>query len=306
MSEKPITAEFNPLLALSKGEIEGVLAIIIRTEGPSYRSVGAAMVFGDDDNRYGSLSSGCIEADLAIHASNVRNNKLPQQIVYGRGSPYLDIQLPCGGGLEILLLPQPSEQELELLNSVERLRETVVLALDLKTGRITQSSLRDTTLNDTEFHFKLVPEMRFVVFGKGPEAYTFANLVHSLGNSGALVSPDLETLEKAKVENWEIRTIVHAHCPTDLGIDNRTAVTCFFHDHEWEAPILRDVLAFDSFYVGCQGSLRTSNNRLTELENLGVSAAKRSSVRGPIGLIQSARNSNTLAVSVLAEILSMS
>jgi xanthine/CO dehydrogenase XdhC/CoxF family maturation factor len=31
----------------------------------------------------------------------------PVALRYGRGSPFGDIQLPCGGGLDILLVPRP-------------------------------------------------------------------------------------------------------------------------------------------------------------------------------------------------------
>ena len=30
---------------------------------------------------------------------------------YGVGSPYIDIRLPCGGGLDILIVPDPDRQE---------------------------------------------------------------------------------------------------------------------------------------------------------------------------------------------------
>ncbi len=305
MMEDPKPAEHNPLVALSTGEISGVLALVIRTEGPSYRSVGAAMVFGDDGTRYGSLSSGCIEADLAIHADNVRQTQLPQKILYGRGSPFIDIQLPCGGGLEILLLPQPNAQECALISTVEQLRKPLVISIDLNTGQIGPSALSKTTLTNSEFHLRLTPDLTYVVFGKGPEAYTFANLVHSLGSQGTLVSPDEETLQRARVGSWNTEKILHAHCPADLRIDDRTAVVLFFHDHEWEAPILRDVLQHDTFYVGCQGSMRTRDNRMAELESLGIAEEERARIHGPIGLIPSVRNTNILAVSVLAEILSL-
>lgn len=295
----------DPLLALAMGEIRGVLALVIRTQGPSYRSVGAAMVFAEDGTRIGSLSSGCIEADLALHAHRVRQSGTPLRILYGVGSPYMDIQLPCGGGLEILLLPQPRPEELALVSKVETDRRPVDVSIALESGRITAAPCAGpaTGLRGASFILRLTPQLRFVVFGKGPEAISFARLVQSLGYRGDLVSPDPETRVAIHAPGWQSHKIQDPICPPQVSLDPYTAVVLFFHDHEWEAPILRDVLQGQPCYIGSQGSRQASENRLRELQDLGVPDAALTRLRGPIGLIPSARDANTLAVSVLAEIL---
>ncbi len=50
------------------GATAGTLALITGTEGPSYRRVGAMMAVCEDGQCHGSLSSGCIEADIAFRA----------------------------------------------------------------------------------------------------------------------------------------------------------------------------------------------------------------------------------------------
>ena len=296
----------DPLLALAVGDASGVVALVIRTEGPSYRSVGASMIFAEDGSRIGSLSSGCIEADLALRAEKTRADKTPRRILYGKGSPYVDIRLPCGGGLEILLLPQPRVGELALIAKVVNERQPVNLSIAMDSGQITESPLSQTGIIDGNFALQLIPPLRFVIFGKGPEATAFARLVQSLGYHGALISPDMETLSIPVVQGWDIREMRSPSRPKDVIIDERTAVLFFFHDHEWEAPILSELLEHETFYIGCQGSRQSSETRLAELEKLGVPPADIKKVRGPIGLIPSVRDSSTLAVSVLAEILAIS
>ena len=61
-----------------------------------------------------------------------------------------------------------------------------------------------------------------------------------------------------------------------------------------------------AFYVGAQGSQRARDARLLELNNLSVSEMDLAKLHGPIGLIPSARDAETLAVSVLAEVLKIS
>ena len=83
-------------------------------------------------------------------------------------------------------------------------------------------------------------------------------------------------------------------------------VLSFFHDHELEPPILAPALQSPVFYVGAQGSQRSAEERRRELLNMGVPETNIARLRGPIGLVPSARDARTLAVSVLAEVLDVS
>lgn len=289
----------SPIFALAAGRIQGVLAIVTRTEGPSYRAVGATMVFADDGRHIGSLSSGCIESDLAIHAETVRETGRPQVVLYGRGSPYMDITLPCGGGLEILLVPQPAPAALALINQVVAQRQETTISISRETGAITAG---DGGADAVALH--LVPPLQFCIFGKGPEATHFAQLAQALGYEGVLLSPDPETLAALDGSNWTHIMLTNMACPSNLHIDSRTAAILFFHDHEWEAPILTGLLDSDAFYIGAQGSKRAGDARLMELQAMGATQAQCDRIVGPIGLIPSTRDPQTLAVSVLAEILS--
>ena len=82
-----------------------VIAVITGVDGPSYRDVGSLMCFLADGTSSGSLTNGCIEADLALHAQTALMCGRPVRLRYGRGSPFFDIRLPCGGGLDVALFP---------------------------------------------------------------------------------------------------------------------------------------------------------------------------------------------------------
>ena len=92
------SAGADPIHALLDAPGGGVLAIIAGIEGPSCRPMGAMMAVLADGTRRGTLLSGCIEADIALHAAQALSAGTPRLIRYGKGSPYVDIELPCGGG----------------------------------------------------------------------------------------------------------------------------------------------------------------------------------------------------------------
>jgi xanthine dehydrogenase accessory factor len=293
----------DPIDALLGHDGAGVLAVITGVEGPSYRPVGAMMALFADGERTGTLSSGCIEADLAIHAEQALSEGRPISVRYGQGSPFMDIQLPCGGGLDILLVPRPDAGVLGQILDLRARREPLTLAIETETGAITLEPDGTSGWDGNIFRLRETPAIRFLVFGKGPEAATFASLVQGAGYPNLLLSPDPETLEEGANAGCETRSVSRALYPDDLAADPWTAIILFFHDHEWEPPILADALKTPAFYVGSQGSRRARDARVMELQAMGVAGADLDRLRGPVGLIPSARDAGTLAVSVLAEIL---
>ena len=294
-----------PLTALAAATTPGVLAIISGTEGPSYRPVGAVMAFLDDGQRVGTLSSGCVESDLAIHAAETLRSGQPKTVLYGRGSPYIDIQLPCGGGLEILLVPRPDEMALKTLTDVLAARRPCTMTVDRRDGALTATENGSTQYREDRFALRLTPELQFFVFGKGPEAATFAAMVQSAGYPNLLLSPDDETLDHGRTAGCPTRHLVSKGLPGDIALDAWSSVVLFFHDHDWEPPILKAALKTDAFYIGAQGSRKARDARLLELEAMGVDHAALDRLHGPIGLVPSARDARTLAVSVLAEVLAV-
>lgn len=283
--------------------------MIAGVEGPSYRPVGAMMAVLSERERAGTLSSGCIENDIALHALRVAESGRPETIRYGRGSPFADIQLPCGGGLDILLLPRPDRAALARVAENRAARRPCTLEIDMESGAMAVRETGETgaagetgRAGDT-LRIRFEPPIRFLVFGKGPEASTFAALVQSARYPNLLLSPDGETRADAAAAGCPARALDMPGFPRDLGADHRTAVVLFFHDHDWEPPILAGALETAAFYIGAQGSRRARDARLLELEAMGVSAEARARLHGPVGLIPSARDAGTLAVSVLAEVL---
>ncbi|NOX72173.1 MAG: XdhC family protein [Alphaproteobacteria bacterium] len=295
-----------PISALLEAPQNCVLAVISGVDGPSYRPVGAMMAILADGTRVGSLSSGCIESDLVLQAEKARATGKPLTVLYGQGSPFMDIKLPCGGGLEILLLPNPDRAVLAELVEHRAKRRPCTAVIDTGSGAMAVAPSGETGRVGTILQVRLRPEVNFFIFGKGPEASTFAALVQSAGYDNLLLSPDDETLSSAQSGGSPTVKMKSARFPASNRPDRWSAVVLFFHDHEWEPPILKAALGTAAFYIGAQGSQRARDNRLDELANLGVTPDQIARLKGPIGLVPSARDARTLAVSVLAEILSVS
>ncbi len=295
--------DHDPIEAILASAKPAVLAVIAGIDGPSYRPVGAMMAIFGTSERSGTLSSGCIEADIALHAQTAAEAGKPRVLRYGRGSPFADIELPCGGGLDVLLLPAPDRDVLDAVSRRTKTRTPCTLEIDIDTGAMACVNTGNTGRTGSTLRIRFDPKLQFLVFGKGPEASTFAALVKSAGYPITLLSPDPETLEIGASSDCATRQLTGQTFPSDLSVDDRTAIALFFHDHEWEPPILAKALKTNAFYIGAQGSQRARDARMAVLSAMGVAEADLVRLHGPVGLVRSARDPGTLAVSVLAEVL---
>ena len=81
------------------------LVTVLAVEGSAMRNPGTHMAVSEDGSFAGSLSGGCIENAVVAEACAALTQRQPRIVRFGAGSPYLDIRLPCGGGLDIHFQP---------------------------------------------------------------------------------------------------------------------------------------------------------------------------------------------------------
>lgn len=296
-------SDIDPLKALANATEPGTLAIISKIEGPSYRPLGAMMAIMADGSNIGTLSSGCIESDLIYHAEQAQIKARPVTVRYGIGSQFIDIQLPCGGTLEVTLVHAPDKKILQKIISKAEDRIASSLEINCDNGELSISNKKITKQDGNIFNVCVSPELRFLVFGKGPEALTFTSLAKTAAFESILLAPDKKMCEHAQSIGCETFHLTKPEFPKKIMIDECTAILLFFHDHDWEPPILKNILSSPAFYIGAQGSKRARETLLYELQSLGAADQELAKLKGPIGLIPSTRDSRTLAISVLADVL---
>ena len=291
-------------------ETGGVLAVITQIVGTSYRNLGTMMAFGPQGQRTGSLSSGCIEDDIAEHAATALQTGQVRSLRYGQGSPFFDLKLPCGGGLSILLIPNPDKAVLQAILARGESRGAAVLHITLSTGALAllpsgQTDVGQMGAGPDELVIVLEPELRFWVYGHGIEAMSFALMAQAAGYDVTLFGQEGLQTDLSRIGPLNITLVPSFRsyiCPKP---DRRTAVTLFFHDHENEARLLAQFLPSDALFIGAQGSLKARQRLMSELQIQGVSAEHIEKLCPTFGLIGSCRDPRTLAVSVLAHVLSL-
>jgi xanthine dehydrogenase accessory factor len=138
-----LTRIANALVAAAENGLRSVLATVVRTEGSTYRRMGARMVILSDGTRTGVISAGCLERDLVVRADSASaaggadvvryDTRSPDDLVWGFG-------LGCGGVVEVLLEPLTPEQAAlrgSQLQTLVDARRPIVLATVIRASAST-------------------------------------------------------------------------------------------------------------------------------------------------------------------------
>lgn len=88
-------------------------------------------------------------------------------------------------------------------------------------------------------------------------------------------------------------------------IDPRTVICVLTHDPKFDVPALKVALPLDVAYIGAMGSRRTHFDRLDRLREAGVPQEQLDKLISPIGLNLGGRTPEETAVSIAAEIISL-
>lgn len=289
--------------AAARGE-RTALVTLTDVIGGSSRSPGTHMAVSETGAWLGSLSGGCVEAAVVAEAQDIIARGRAELVRFGVGSRYIDIRLPCGGGIDLLFTPDPDLGVLR--DAAGRLERREATGLSLGRDGSVAASGGATGWSGDAFIVCHLPVVRIVIVGHGTEPEALAAQASAFGADTLVLSPDaaLVAAERAQGRNAE-RLLTPSATPY-LVADSRSAVVFLFHDHDWEGVLLAQALTTEAFYIGAMGSRATHARRIAELRTLGVDETMLAKITGPIGLIGATRDPATLALSVLAQIIAQS
>src|SRR5579884_3757457 len=85
---------------------EVALATVVATRRSAPRPLGSKLAVTRSGRLYGSVSGGCVEADVAARCRAVLDGELPHVASYGIADEQAwTVGLPCGGEIDVFLEP---------------------------------------------------------------------------------------------------------------------------------------------------------------------------------------------------------
>jgi xanthine dehydrogenase accessory factor len=284
------------------------LATVVRTFGSAPRPAGALLALCDDGRLCGSVSGGCIEADLLERVGR----EFPRRPALHRYGVSADearrFGLPCGGVLELVLEPLADPAALAAIRDAIAQRRSLTRVLDLDSGEVRLVAAADPA----GFSFdgrRLVrvfgPHWRLLIIGAGQIARYLASLAATLDYDVRVCDPREEY-----ARSWTAPTVpILGDMPDDVvrefRADARSVIIALTHDPKLDDMALMEALGSDAFYVGALGSRASQAKRRARLLQLDLSPQQVERLHGPVGYPLGGKTPPEIALAILAEVTAL-
>lgn len=276
------------------------LATVISTWGSAPRPRGSHLLVHGDGRFEGSVSGGCVEADILAVAAQVIGGAGFQRRRYGvADTAAWEVGLPCGGEIEVMVQPVvPGGFEPLLFDAIATARADG-RALDIFTDLESGHSGTEPTTGEA-FVNRYEPPRRLLIVGAVQIAQVLAGLARELGIATVVIDPRGRFLTPERFPGVTLDDRWPDDAVAALKPDGATAVVTLSHDPKIDDPALIAALNAGAGYVAALGSRRSHEARRDRLIAAGLSTGQIDRIDGPAGIDIGAIGPAEIALSIAA------
>ncbi len=302
-----------------KVNLKSVLATVVDLDGSSYRKPGVRMLILENGKMIGAVSGGCVEKEVLRQAQSVFVDGKSKMMTYdGR------YRLGCEGVIYILLEELKSEdgffkkfdvtlsnRESLKIQSAYRREEGVFIDIgsfvDIDGHRFPLSGLKELNKPIFEFNQELSPCFKLIILGAEHDAVQLCQLASTTGWEVEVVSgvsepktiqnfPGAKSFVSSSAESYDF-----------TSIDSETAIMIMTHSFSNDLKWLLALKDSQPAYLGLLGPVKKRESLIAQLLEFEPNISKEfiGSIHGPAGLNIGSVTSQEIAISIIAEILSV-
>jgi len=331
-------SERRDILALraQTGSQPAVLVTLAAVSGSSYRRPGARLLLLADGRRAGTISGGCLEAEIARTAQwhTSQGAALRRYSTQFDDPDYIPFGLGCGGTLDLLFEPVHSPEAAALLDALAATLDghsrTVItrlpadstplarLVLDASGNTLfasaTLSPAEIATLSSAAntpspeqgsglFIEHLHPPQRLILFGAGDDAQPLAQMAALLGWSVIVADGRSHLAQPARFPTAQVVALNDSLDITPLALTPADAVVLLTHSYAQDCALLPPLLTLAPRYLALLGSRRRAALLLSQAAaTLGRSMDELAPLlHAPAGLDLGNDSPASVALAILAE-----
>ncbi|MDF1548603.1 MAG: XdhC family protein [Bacteroidales bacterium] len=320
-----MTSELKQLIQIAASwQLSGkkiVMATVVHLEGSSYRRPGVRMIISEQGDTFGAVSGGCVEKNIQAEAKSVFSTGKPKIMNYD-GS----IRIGCDGIIYLLLEPFHISKELiEAFNTTLENRQSFkteacyyvavgehhgigsTLHLDNKVFSINPSFHPDHVTDQERFSQTFPPIFQLYIFGAEHDAVHLCKAANLLGWEITIVASPVEA-KSIDFFPGANRLINPTFEELDTsGFDDQTAIILMSHSFNKDVQYLMALRNIEPAYFGLLGPKHRRDRVITKFLDYFPDTSPEffEQIHGPAGINIGAESASEIAVSILAEILSV-
>jgi xanthine dehydrogenase accessory factor len=150
-----------------------------------------------------------------------------------------------------------------------------------------------------------VPPIKLLVIGAVHVSQALAPMAAGLDLDVIIIDPRSAFATPDRFPDVDLLSEWPDEAMPRIGLDRHTAVLTLTHDPKIDDRALAEALRSDCFYIGALGSRKSHAQRLDRLRAAGFGDDELARIHGPVGLNIGAVSPAEIAVSILAEIISL-
>ncbi len=277
---------------------EGVIAVVLDTEGHTYKKRGEKVIFENNNPFpvYESLGMSCAEQEINEIIKDVIKNKR-WKILKIKGMNY---ETYCEGEMEILVIPVDNKikRVFKKIKEIISKGNEVFLIYDFKNmeinikRKITNLKLKSKNL----FVEKIPPYFKLFIFGANPLASYVINYVKDLNFDIYLIDYRKGYLELFK--NYKNLNLLFDEYP----FDSDSFVVVLSHTAK-DIEVLKRAIEKKCRYIGLLASEKRRDKIFKELIKEGISQKELEKIKTPIGIPIKSKTDPEIAISIIAELI---
>ncbi len=316
-----------------------ILATVVDLKGSGYRLPGARMLIKANGDATGTVSGGCLEADVLERAKRVLATGRAEVFTYDTTADensVFSLNMGCRGVMRILL--ESVDQTSEIISALRKGRSerkwitaAVIIGGSENIGERTflgtssdskpnleadLSTFADASANfetiryesengTIEYAFeKITPPVQLYILGAGADAAPLAETAHGLGWEVNVCDHRPAFLTAERFPTCDALVGLDRDKVAEWDVDKLTAFVLMNHNYDRDKAMLPGALASNAFYVGALGPKKRTRQILDELGS-PFNEEQLSRLRAPAGLDIGADTPEAIAISIIAEIQSV-
>lgn len=300
--------------------LKNVLASVVHLEGSSYRKPGVRMLISEDLNSVGAVSGGCVEKEIIQRSKSVFADNTPKVITYdGR------YRLGCEGILYILIEPFFVSDAflVEFKESILNREQLNIDSFFIKKDEIFGNFGSVITFkNNKQFTFSksfisddknkiftqiLQPAFKLIIIGGEHDAVKLCKIAANLGWEIDVIT---SAKESKRLSDFPGANSVVGNSPETIEFSNiseNTAIVIMNHSYVQDLKYVVKLSEYNPKYIGILGAPKRRERLFNELFEFvpDITDEFLENIYTPAGLHIGAKTPEEIAVSIIAEILSV-